>query len=74
MAQFSTIAEMTSAAESGAIVCWKNESYRVSKSLWGEWYITWEPWSKTPYTVALFWNDGVTCDYSPQDFYIKEDS
>jgi hypothetical protein len=44
----------------------------VGVDMLGSWYIAYRPWSKNPNYVGLFWTDGVTTDYNPEDFYIAE--
>lgn len=74
MAQFNTLAEIQEAVKAGRKVHWKNEGYVVGVDLYGQWHIAWQPWSRNPNYVGLFWADGVTSDYSPQDFYIAEET
>lgn len=72
MAQFNTLAEIQEAVKAGRKVHWKNAGYVVGVDMLGQWYIAWQPWSKNPNYVSMFWTDGVTSDYSPEDFYSVE--
>jgi hypothetical protein len=74
MAQFNTLAEIQEAVKAGRKVHWKNEGYVVGVDMWGAWYIAWMPHSRNPNYVGLFWQDGVTSDYNPEDFYIPEEA
>lgn len=74
MAQFNTIADIQEAVKAGRKVHWENEGYVVGVDMLGQWYIAWQPWSKNPHYVGLFWQDGVTSDYSPEDFYAAEEA
>ena len=72
MAQFNTIKAVCEAVKAGRKVHWSNENYVVGVDMLGSWYIAYRPWSKNPNYVGLFWTDGVTTDYNPEDFYIAE--
>lgn len=67
---FKTLDEVKAAVNSGNIVCWKNDNYRVVVDMFDTWIVTYRPWSRNPNSVGLFWQDGTTSDYSPEDFYI----
>ena len=71
---FATITQVKIAVEAGHKVCWKTDDYVVGVDLFGQWHITYRPWSLNPNTVGLFWADGVTSDYSPEDFYSPEEA
>lgn len=68
---FATLAEVQEAVKAGHKVCWKNDGYTVGVDMLGQWYVAWQEWSRNPNIVGLFWADGVTSDYSPEDFFIK---
>jgi hypothetical protein len=72
MAQFNTINEVCEAVKAGRKVHWSNENYVVGVDMLGSWFIAYRPWSKNPNYVGLFYVDGVTTDYNPEDFYIAE--
>lgn len=74
MAQFNTINEVCEAVKAGRKVHWSNENYVVGVDMLGSWFIAYRPWSKNPNYVGLFWTDGVTSDYRPEDFYITEEA
>jgi ribosomal protein L30E len=61
-----TLEEIKKAVESGKVVCWSNESYRVVKDKIGQWIITCYHGS----TIGLTKQDGVTLNGQTEDFYI----
>ncbi|QDJ96232.1 hypothetical protein Xoosp13_45 [Xanthomonas phage Xoo-sp13] len=65
--EFKTLKEVTTAVEAGVVVCWKNSGYRVHGNA-GMWYVSFH----NGHTVGLYWTDGVTSDYLPEDFFILE--
>lgn len=69
MAQFSTLIEVQDAVKAGETVYWSNNEYLVTVDLFGQWHITYRPWGKNPHSVGLFWTDGTTSDYNPEDFF-----
>lgn len=62
-----TLEEIKAAVESGKIVRWSSSRYQVVKDRLGEWLITCQGGS----TIGLTWQDGVTMNGEPQDFYIE---
>ena len=72
MPHFNTIADVQKALKEGHKVCWQTPDYVVGVDLLGQWYVAYRPWSKNPNYVGLFYIDGVTTDYNPEDFYIAE--
>jgi hypothetical protein len=73
MAQFATLAEIQEAVKAGRKVHWKNDNYMVVVDLYGQWFIAYQPWSRNPTHVGLFWQDGVTSDYSPEEFFTAQE-
>lgn len=71
--QFNTIKAVQEAVKAGRKVFWSNENYVVGVDMLGSWYIGFRPWSDKPHFVGLFWQDGETTDYKPEDFFIKEE-
>lgn len=72
--QFNSIKGVQEAVKAGRKVYWSNENYVVGVDMLGSWYIAYRPWSKTPNYVGLFYVDGVTTDYKPQDFFIADEA
>lgn len=70
--QFTDIAAVVDAVDSNRKVYWKTPDYVVGKDLYGQYNITYRPWSKNPNTVGLFHIDGKTTDYNPEDFILAE--
>lgn len=67
MKTFTSLTEVTDAVVQGEVVHWKNTGYHVhGNSHSGLWYITFHNGN----TVGLYWTDGVTSDYRPEDFFI----
>lgn len=65
-----TLAEIKQAIAEGKKVHWSNEIYQVIKDSNGQYLI--ECISNKNCT-GLTWNDGVTLNGKPEDFYIRED-
>jgi hypothetical protein len=65
---FKSIAAVTDAVDAGETVHWKNCGYVVSKDVHGTYHVTYKP---NGHTVGLFWQDGKTTDYKPQDFFME---
>lgn len=72
MTTFTTMTEITTAVQNGAKVCWKTRDYVVVRDLFGQWHVAHRPWSKSVHYVGLFWADGITSDYAPEDFFVAE--
>jgi len=70
--EFETIYDVVKAVEDGKKVVWKSEDYVVGKDLYGDYNVTYKPWSRKPDTVLLFHKDGKSTDYKPEDFWINE--
>ena len=60
-----TLEQIKAAVESGKTVYWKNDAYRVVKDRLGQWLLMCSNGSAT----GLTWQDGVTLNGSPEDFY-----
>ena len=52
----------------GQTVYWGNESYRVIRDRIGQWLIVCD----NGYCCGLTWQDGVTMNGSPDEFYIAD--
>lgn len=65
-----TLEQIKSAVDAGRTVCHHNKGYQVKKSQRGEYYIicTWND-----YNIGLTWQDGVTMNGKPEDFYTLDD-
>lgn len=66
MTRFTTLADAISAAEHGTTVCWKTGIYQLKQDKNGKWFVhctTNDDWA------SLFWSDGVTSSYKPEDFF-----
>lgn len=68
---FASLADIQTAYNDGHKVCWKTPDYVVVRDMFGEWHIVYRPHSRNPNSVGLFWADGVTSDYKPEDFYVE---
>src|SRR5574343_433202 len=51
---FSSIDDVVKAVDDNKKVFWKTTDYVVGKDLYGEYYITYRPWSRNPHTIKLF--------------------
>jgi len=68
--QFQNAEQIKEAVDLGYDVRWKNEGYVVYKDgihLTGEYLITFTP---NDSTIGLTWQDGVTLNGKPEEFYI----
>lgn len=63
---FTEISDVIRAVDDGQKVFWKTPDYVVGKDLYGDYHITYRPWSKAPNTVAL------TDHYNAEDFMVSE--
>lgn len=68
---FASLADIQTAYNDGHKVYWKTPDYVVVRDMFGEWHIVYRPHSRNPNSVGLFWADGVTSDYKPEDFYVE---
>jgi hypothetical protein len=64
--QFRTLTEAISAAQQGSTVCWKTGAYQLRQDKNGKWFVH---CSITNDWASLFWADGVTSSYKPEDFF-----
>lgn len=59
--------EIRAAVERGETVHWANDGYTVHKDGHGQWLIQCD-WNLS--CIGLTWNDGVTMNGRPEDFYV----
>ncbi len=70
---FKSLPEATAAVDGGKVVCWKNDQYLLQPDLFGQWQVVFKPWSIKKMNVAnLYHTDGISSDYDPSDFFVKE--
>ena len=67
MIEFITIAEAISAVNLGRTVCWKTGAYQLKQDKSDKWFVFCAP---TGDWASLFWADGVTSSYKPEDFFL----
>lgn len=68
-----TLEEIKAAVEAGQTVHWTNELYRVIKDDTGQWLIHCRPVAGHGDVYwGLTWQDGVTMNGSPDQFYIAD--
>ncbi len=72
MRVFHDLNEVKLAVDAGEKVYWSNENYLVHKDMFGQYLITFRPWSKNPGSVGLFHLNGTDTDYNASEFYIGE--
>lgn len=60
--------EIKTAVESGQTVHWANSNYKVIKDSVGQWLIL---CVLNQYCIGLTWQDGVTLNGEPDDFYVE---
>lgn len=65
-----TLSEIKQAIAEGKKVHWSNEIYEVVKDNIGQYLIE---CISNKHCIGLTWNDGVTLNGKPEDFYIHED-
>ncbi len=63
-----TLNEIKSAVSSGKTVHWCSSAYTVEKDQNGKWLITYK--GSTVTYIGLTWNDGITLNGQPGDFYV----
>lgn len=67
---FKSLPEAIAAVNDGAVVCWKNDSYRLLPDLFGTWNVAFRPWKENN-VCSLYHTDGIGSEYDPADFYIR---
>ena len=64
-----TLQEIKDAVLAGKKVHWMNEAYDVVHDSKGQWLIV---CNINGYTIGLTWQDGVTMNGSPEEFYVED--
>ena len=67
---FKTITEVCEAVKAGKVVHWGTRNYVVILDNVGQWLIGYNHGQHNASYVGLFWLDGVTTDYNPEDFFV----
>ena len=63
-----TLQEIKDAIEAGKKVHWANEGYEVIRDSIGQYLIV---WTQSGNCIGLTWQDGVTLNGKPQDFFTE---
>lgn len=61
-----TLPEIKAAVERGERVYWSSIAYKVVKDCLGQWLIV---CSYNGYTIGLTWQDGITMNGQPEEFF-----
>lgn len=72
MEAFETLNDVTKAVDANRKVVWKSPDHVLNKDLFGEYLVTYKPWSRSPLSEKLFRADGKSSDYKPEDFFLDE--
>lgn len=65
-----TLEEIKQAVNSGKIVHWSNDGYRVIRDVFEDRYLI--MWRGGRHYIGLTWQDGITLNGDESDFYIEE--
>lgn len=65
-----TLQEIKTAVDAGKTVHWANTGYTVIKDVYGDYLIVFH---HNQSTIGLTWQDGVTMNGKPEDFFIGGD-
>ena len=65
---FSSIQEVVQAVDKGLTVCWRSGAYKVVRSI-DDYFV-----KNGKYMSSIYWADGKTSDYKPQDFFIENNT
>ena len=63
--EFGSIEEVIQAVDKGLTVCWRSGAYKVVRSN-DDYFV-----KNDKYMSSIYWADGKTSDYKPQDFFIE---
>lgn len=64
-----TLEQITAAVDAGKVVHWSNDGYRVIRDGLGQYLIGWSIGAPDEYYIGLTWQDGITLNGAPLDFY-----